>query len=122
MPVPSGVALHPLKYNFELPAAASTDAAMRLYFLPTMRLTPEGALRVTVGVDGATPTELDVPGGTAKDENDPRRRDAVLSNRQVLSVPLGALASGRHTVQVSAVDPGIVLDQVELPQGAVMGR
>ena len=110
----------PLTYAFDLAAAAPADAAVRLYLLPTMRLTPEGALRVAVAVDAAPPADLDVPGGTAKDENDKRRRDAVLSDRQTLSVPVGALAAGRHVVRVSALDPGVVLDQVELPAGAVV--
>ena len=43
----------------------------------------ERARRVRVTVDAAPPADLDVPGGTAKDENDRRRRDAVLNDRQV---------------------------------------
>ncbi len=117
-----GGAARPLSYTFDLPAAAPAEAAIRLYLLPTMRLTPDGALRVAVAVDGAPPTTLDVPGGTAKDENDKRRRDAVLTDRQPLAVPIGGLAAGRHTVRVSAVDPGVVLDEVELPPGSVVSH
>ncbi len=112
----------PLRYAFDLPTATPADAVVRLYLLPTMRLTPDGALRVRVSVDAGPPADLDVPGGTAKDENDRRRRDAVLSDRQVLAVPVGGLAPGRHTFDVSAVDPAVVVDQVELPPGAAVGR
>ncbi len=118
----AAVAAGPLSYAFDVPAATPADAVVRLYLLPTMRLTPDGALRVSVAIDGGPPTNLDVPGGTAKDENDRRRRDAVLSDRQTLTVPVGGLAPGRHTVHVSAVDPAVVIDQVELPPGAAVDR
>ena len=111
-----------LSYSFDLSAAAPSDATVRLYLLPTMRLTPDGALRVAVAVDDASATDLDVPGGTAKDENDRRRRQAVLDNRQVLPVPIGGLSAGRHTLHVSALDPGVVLDQLEFPPGTTVDR
>ena len=108
---------HPtVAYAFDVPAAA--DAAdVRFDLLPTMRVSPTGQLRFAVSVDGGEAVTLDVPGGTAGDEHSGPRQEAVMTNRVTVPLPAGPLAAGHHTLTVSAVDPGVVLDQVELPPG-----
>jgi hypothetical protein len=106
-----------LTYTFDLPAAAER-AAVVLHLLPTMRVDPAGHLRLSAAVDGQPPAVYAVPGGEASDENSGPRRNGVQSNRVEINLPATALAAGKHTLTVTAVDPGVVLDQVELPAGA----
>ena len=104
-----------LTYEFDL--SAPVDAAViRLHLLPTMRVDPAGHLRVATSVDAAAPLTHDVPGGQSSDENSGPRRDAVLSNRLEIALPPTSFAAGHHTLTVTAVDPGVVLDAVELPR------
>ena len=105
------------EYTFSLPSADEASA-IRLDLLPTMRVDPAGHLRVAVGLDAAEPVVTPVPGGESGDENSGPRREAVITNRVTITLPPGPLSAGRHTLRVVAVDPGVVLDQVELPQGA----
>ena len=106
-----------LTYAFDLPAAVD-GAAVRLRVLPTMRVNPSGHLRLSAKLDDAAAAEYAVPGGEASDENSGPRRNGVQSNSVEIALPPMALKDGRHTLTVTAVDPGVVLDQVELPPGA----
>jgi hypothetical protein len=105
-------------YAFDLPAAADASA-IRLHLLPTMRVDPAGHLRLGVALDGSPAAVYAVPGGESDDERSGPRREAVLTNRVTIQLPPGPLAAGSHTVTISGVDPGVVLDQLELPSGAV---
>ena len=108
------------EYTFSL-RTADDASAVRLDLLPTMRVDPAGHLRVAIGLDGAEPAVTAVPGGESGDENSGPRREAVMTNRVTITLPPGPLAPGRHTLRVVAVDPGVVLDQVELPRSATLG-
>ena len=99
-------------------ASPADASAITLDLLPTMRADPAGHLRLAVAVDGAEPLTLAVPGGEASDENSGPRRNGVMVNRVTVALPAAPLSAGRHTIRVVAVDPGVVLDQVELPAGA----
>ncbi len=102
-----------LGYNFNLTSA--TDAPILLHALPTMRMTAGGHLRVAASVDRQPVQTLDLPGGEAGDENSKARRAGVLNNRVTLELKTGPLAVGPHTLKLIAVDPGVVLDQIEFP-------
>lgn len=85
-------------------------------FLPAFRLFPGMLLRVAVSVDGRAPVLVEVPGSSGKDdENGPTRREGIQNNYVRARVSLGDLSSGRHTLRISAVDPGAVIDRVALP-------
>jgi hypothetical protein len=102
-----------LKYDFQV--ATAGDATIKLHALPTMRLTTGGHLRVAVGVDDKSPKLFDVPGGESDNELGKARSAGVLANRVTIIIPTGALSAGPHILKVFAIDPGVVLDQIELP-------
>ncbi len=104
-------------YTFSLPAAADASD-IRFHLLPTMRSDPTKRLRLAVGFDDLPAVPLDVPGGEAADENSGPRREGVMSNRVTLQLTPHPLSAGPHLIRVEAVDPGVVIDQVELPAGA----
>ena len=73
-------------------------------------------LRVAISIDNQAATLYEVPGSSGKeDERGPIRSDAVQQNAVTLHVPLKDLTSGKHSIKISAVDPGAVIDQVSLP-------
>ncbi len=85
-------------------------------FLPTFRLYPGMKLRVAVSIDNDTPKIVEVPGSSgAENENGTIRSAAVQDNYTRARIPLPALASGKHTLKISAMDAGAVIDRVSLP-------
>lgn len=103
-----------VSYEFQSkgkPAAAWID------FLPSFRLYPGMKLRVAVAVDGGAAQIIEVPGSSgAEDERGEIRSAAVQNNYVPVRIPLPALAEGKHTLTIRAVDPGAVLDRVALPE------
>ena len=106
-------------YAFSLSSAAD-NGDIRLQLLPTMRINPAGRLRVAVAIDDGTPTTYDVPGGTASDENSGPRWSGVITNRVTIPLTAGKMPAGKHNLHVLAIDPGIVLDQIDLPATATV--
>jgi hypothetical protein len=68
-----------------------------------------------MSVDGKPPQAMDVPGGESDNELGKQRRAGVLANRVTLEFAAGSLSAGPHTLKVYAMDPGVVLDQIDLP-------
>ncbi len=124
------VALEPS--NLQTPFASSDTAAPALVcgfqitnesnlqaqiaFLPTFRIYPGTKLRVAITIDTQPPQTMEVPGSAgAEDENGPVRRNTVQDNESLLQIPLMGLSPGKHTLKISAVDPGVVIDRISLP-------
>jgi Glycosyl hydrolase family 115/Gylcosyl hydrolase family 115 C-terminal domain/S-layer like family, C-terminal region len=103
-----------LQYSFQTTSAS--DANAYVAFLPTFRIYPGAKLRVAVTIDSQTPELMEVPGATGtEDENGPVRRNAVQDTESRLQIPLTKLSAGKHTLKITAVDPGAVIDRVSLP-------
>jgi hypothetical protein len=102
-----------LQYTFQS-RGGDTDAL--LDFLPTFSICPGMKLRVAVALDNRPPAIVEVPESGAKDlEKSPGWKAAVQNEYVRAQVPLPGLAPGPHTLRISAMDPGIVLDRVSLP-------
>ncbi|MGN6369434.1 MAG: glycosyl hydrolase 115 family protein [Phycisphaerae bacterium] len=103
-----------LQYNFTTSDNSPPDALIT--FLPTFRTYPGMKLRVAISIDNQAATDYEVPGSSGKeDERGPVRSNAVQNNSVQLSIPLKNLAPGKHTLKISAIDPGAVIDQLSLP-------
>jgi hypothetical protein len=86
-------------------------------FLPTFRLYPGRLLRVAVAVDDGEWIAVEVPGSSGKEnEYGPNRFNGVQNNYVRARVPLPELTQGRHTFKIRAMDPGAVIDRINLPQ------
>jgi hypothetical protein len=109
-----------MTYAFALPDDA--DGAVRIDALPTLKLSVGGKLRIAVAIDDQTPKMLDIPGGEAGDENSKIRSVGVLTNRVTVTLKTKMLKAGKHTIKIFAVDPGVVLDQLELPAGSTFAH
>ena len=102
-----------LTYDF---TSKTGGAEVFVDFLPAFRIYPGMKLRVAVSLDDQPATLVEVPGSSgAENENGAIRSSAVQNNYVRARIPLPALAAGRHTLVIRAVDPGAAIDQVSLP-------
>ena len=107
-----------LEYSFQT-AAAATPQDLLIDFMPTFRIYPGMQLRVSVILDGGAPTLVEVPGSSGReDESGTVRQGGVQDNFVRARMPIPALPLGRHTLTIRAVDPGVVIDRISLPQFA----
>ena len=98
----------PLTYAFQ----TSTDgsATLRLVAVPVHPLTGNGAVRVAYRLDDGAVQVADY--GTSGRSDEWKRN--VLSNTAVRTLSLARLKPGRHVLQVYALDPGVVLDRIDV--------
>ena len=89
---------------------ANDRATLSVIALPTFPLTGENGVRVAVSIDGGPLRLLDFFAA----EFSEAWRQHVLTNRAVEKLPDLRLAPGAHTVTVSALDPGVILDWIEI--------
>ena len=102
-----------LEYDFVIRSSVP-DALITC--LPTFRVYPGMKLRVGIALDDQAPKEYEIPGSSGtEDERGPIRSDAVQNNSVQLQIPLKDLSPGEHTLKISALDPGAVIDQISLP-------
>jgi hypothetical protein len=100
-----------LEYAFTTERAG--PATVAVYVLPTFPVDSAHTQRFAVSVDGAKPQVLD-SGSTGEWHEDtaPVWAANVLRNAAVLSLPVAELASGKHTLRLYSVDPGVVFEHV----------
>jgi hypothetical protein len=102
-----------LEYDFK---SAAGDGEAWLEFLPAFRLVPGMKMRVAVWVDNQAPVVVEVPGSSGtEDENGRVRNQAVQDNFVRARVALPGLSAGPHTFNIRAIDPGVVIDRIHLP-------
>jgi hypothetical protein len=97
-----------LTYAFD----TTTDggATLRLVAVPVHPLAGDGRVRVAYRLDGG-PVQVADYGTTGR--SDEWKRD-VRSNTAVRTITVPRLKPGRHTVRVVALDPGVVLDRIDI--------
>jgi hypothetical protein len=103
----------PLVYRFA--ATGDGDTHLRLVAVPEHPLTAANRVRFAVSLDGGAPEVID----TTTAGRSERWKEDVLSNMAVRTWHVGRLAPGMHTLAVHALDPGAVLDRIDVvPDGA----
>lgn len=103
----------PLVYRFA--TAGDGETQLRLVAVPEHPLTAANRVRFAVSLDGGAPEVVDT---TTAGRSEQWKED-VLSNMAVRAWRVGRLAPGMHTLTVHALDPGVVLDRIDVvPDGA----
>jgi hypothetical protein len=85
-------------------------AQLKIIAVPVHPLTSANKLRIAVSLDGQAPTALDFATQGRSDE----WKNNVLTNTAVRTIQLAGLAPGPHTLKVYALDPGFILDRIEI--------
>lgn len=101
-------ARNPLEYGF----VSHTQGAARIKFviIPTHPLTSANGVRLAYSLDGGALQLLNFETSGRSDE----WKRNVLSNSAVRIYELAALAPGRHNLKIYALDPGVILDRIEV--------
>jgi hypothetical protein len=98
----------PLVFRFA--TAGDGEAQLRLVAVPEHPLTAANRVRVAVSLDGGAPAVIDT---TTAGRSEQWKED-VLANMAVRTWSVGRLAPGMHTLTVHALDPGVVLDRIDV--------
>lgn len=98
----------PLDYRFDVPA--SGDAELRIVAIPVHPLTSENGLRIAVQLDDGPVQRLDFRTFGRSEE----WKQNVLTNTAVRTIPVRQLAKGAHRLRVYALDPGFILDRIDV--------
>ncbi|MBT0670700.1 glycosyl hydrolase 115 family protein [Novosphingobium profundi] len=96
--------------RFEFDTSDKGDAALQIVALPVHPLTLQNHVRIAVRIDEGEPRILDFETHGRSDE----WKANVLSNTARREIRLPQLEGGHHTVRVEALDPGFLLDRLEL--------
>ncbi len=102
----AGVA--PLEYRFQ--TRSEGGATLRLVAVPVHALTADNRLRIAVQLDDGPLETFDY---TTVGRSDEWKRN-VLGNMAVRSSARARLGPGLHTLRVYALDPGVVLDRIDV--------
>ena len=109
LPSRTGIAgAEPLGYSFEV--AGMTDAELCLVAIPVHPLTSENGLRLAVQLDDGPVQTLDFRTFGRSEE----WKQNVLTNSAVRTIPLRQLTKGAHRLRVYALDPGFILDRIDV--------
>jgi len=100
--------IEPLTYSLEV--VDTGDAELRIVALPVYPLTSANGLRLAVQLDDGPLELLDFRTFGRSEE----WKQNVLTNTAIRSIRLRQLAMGAHRLRVYALDPGFVLDRIDL--------
>ena len=98
----------PLVYEFEI--GAKTDAQLRVVTVPVHPLTSATGLRLAVRIDDQAATILNFETFGRSEE----WKRNVLSNAAQRDINLPQLSPGKHRIEVFAMDPGLILDRLDV--------
>lgn len=95
---------------FTFATSTEVGGTLNIIALPTHPLTPKSGVRLAVQLDGGDTQVLDLNTVGRSDE----WRGDVLTNTAVREIALATLPAGRHVLKVYALDPGVILDRIEV--------
>jgi hypothetical protein len=101
--------------DYDFTTSSNGAATLAIYLLPTFPLDSDHRLRFAASLDGQAPTQLDA-GATGEWHEDtaPVWAANVLRNAAIVSLPLGTLVPGKHTLRLLYVDPGVIFEHLVL--------
>lgn len=103
----------PLSYAFE--TGVTTDTRLKIVAIPVHPLTSANGMKLAIRLDGGPVQSLDFETFGRSEE----WKQNVLSNTAVRTLSLNQFPAGKHTLEVYALDPGFLLDRVDVkPDGA----
>jgi hypothetical protein len=98
----------PLTYEFATDELS--DAKLKVVAIPVHPLTSENDLRLAVRLDDAPVQTVDYKTFDRSDE----WKHNVLTNTAVRTIRVSQLAKGKHQLKIYALDPGLILDRIDV--------
>jgi hypothetical protein len=108
--IPASSAAHGATLDFAFVSHLADRAQLKLVAAPVHALTSANQLRIAVSVDDGPLEVIDFATYGRSDE----WQANVLSNTALRTRVLGKLKPGTHRVRVHALDPGFILDRIEI--------
>jgi hypothetical protein len=98
----------PLTYDFQ--TSTATDAKLKIVAIPSHPLTSANGSKLAIRLDGGPVQVLDFETFGRSEE----WKQNVLTNTAARTLPLSQLPGGKHRLEVFAVDPGFLLDRIDV--------
>jgi len=98
------------KLSFRFNTHSAGEARLRVVGLPVHPLSASNRVRMAYSLNGSEPQLLDFETHGRSDE----WKSNVLSNTAVRTIGLSHLMQGEHKLEIYALDPGVILDRVEI--------
>jgi hypothetical protein len=102
-----------LKYDFY--TFSRGKAQMKVYCLPTHALNANHQMRVAISIDGKEPVVID---NRTFDRSETWKQN-VLRNSAIGTLEHVFEEAGKHTLTITALDPGIVIDRITIDFGGL---
>lgn len=113
---PSDISEAPsLTYNFY--TATSGDATLHFYCLPSQPIDADHQLRFAISIDGGAPVIANATLKKTMDEHNEEWQQNVLRAATIPTCQLPIPTTGEHILKITMVDPGMVIDKIEIVQG-----
>ena len=106
-----------LSYDFY--AATSGDATLYFYCLPNQPINANYQLRIAVSIDGAKPVIVNATLEKAMDENNGEWQTNVLRAAIIPECRMNIPETGKHSLKITMVDPGVVIDKIVVDLGGM---
>jgi len=100
--------VEPLSYSFK--TEGTTDAELRFVAIPVHPLTSANGLRLAVQLDDGPVQTLDFRTFGRSEE----WKQNVLTNTAIRTIPLPQFTRGAHRLRIYALDPGFILDRIDV--------
>ena len=102
-----------LQYNFT--TFTDADATVNIYCLPVHALNADHQMRVAVSIDGQEPQVIDYRTFGRSDV----WKQNVLRNSAEITLENRKLSRGKHSLTITALDPGIIIDRITVDLGGL---
>lgn len=106
-----------LSYDFY--AATEGEATLHFYCLPGQPINANYQLRFAVSIDGGKPEIVNVKLKKTMDEHNGEWQKNVLRAATIPSCQMNIPVSGKHTLKITMVDPGVVIDKIVMDVGGL---
>lgn len=98
----------PVTYRFS--TVTAVGGQLRVFALPTHALNPALGVKAAIQLDGGAVQVIDFATVGRSDA----WRQNVLTNTAVQTIPLLFLPAGMHELKLYALDPGVIIDRIEI--------
>ncbi len=95
---------------------SDTSLVFYIHTLPTHPVTDGSSMRFGISVDGGPVETADFRTRGRSEE----WKVNVLRNNAVSKIPYGKLSTGKHTLKIYMIDPGVILDRILIDAGGLV--
>jgi hypothetical protein len=100
--------------SYDFYSTSTGDANLYFYCIPTLPINDDYQLRFAVSIDDQEPVVVNAMLKDEMDEENPEWKENVLRAVTIRNVKVLISEQGKHTLKVTMIDPGVVLDKIAI--------